>query len=254
MAKRLTNTKIWDKVWFHKLSPKMKCFVRFLDDHCDHAGVWHVNFDLAEFRIGESIQDEIEKLPEGFYYSFDNDEKWFLPKFIEIQNGDIFKEVPEGKKESPIISRVKKQLKGYRYSNNTLYDFYYSLSNHTLSIGFKEEEYKEEEKEDEEDTFGKSENLLSDHDQLAGILIQDKESPDKLWQDDLFRKGLQDLFNLEEETLKEHWQEFWKYKRAGASIVDREPANRIREHFRNWLNKRLENGNGEPPQIDHSKI
>ena len=32
MAKRFTDTELWDKEWFMKLSPKLKCLVKLVRD------------------------------------------------------------------------------------------------------------------------------------------------------------------------------------------------------------------------------
>ncbi len=255
MAKRLTDTNIWEKEWFMDLSPKMKCFVRFLDDHCDHAGVWNVNFKLTQMYIGESVKEELNTLPEGFFYEFDGGKKWFLPKFIEIQNGNIFREVPDGKRLSPIIGKVINKLKGHKYKKDTLYEFYYRLYN-TLPIECEKEEEEEEEsyKEEEEDSFGKSENLLTTTERIDGVRLHDQSVPSKLWEDEGWRSGLRELFGVDDKTLLPYWDSFWKHLRAGASQLDKRPIDKLREHFRNWLNKQDFNSNGTTGEIDLSKI
>ena len=65
MAKRFIDTKMWDKAWFRKLSPKNKLIWLYLLTRCDHAGIWDADWDLAEFMIGEwvdydSLPDEIK--------------------------------------------------------------------------------------------------------------------------------------------------------------------------------------------------
>lgn len=55
VAKRFTDTGKWDRAWFRKLPAKMKCAWIFLCDRCDHAGVWEIDEDAAEFFIGEPV-------------------------------------------------------------------------------------------------------------------------------------------------------------------------------------------------------
>lgn len=145
MAKRMRDSRIWSKKWFQDLSPNMKLFVGYLDDQCHFTGVWDVNFREAEFYMGVDITNELDKLPEGFYYSFDNGEKWFLPKFIERQNGDIFKPLEGDKKEAKVVTSIKKHLSQLRYNDElSLLDLYALLmgkQTHTLPLtkGTKEE-------------------------------------------------------------------------------------------------------------------
>ena len=57
MAKRFTDTDLWDKEWFSTLSCKHKCLIRFLFDKCDQSGVWSSNFALASVYIGETVTE-----------------------------------------------------------------------------------------------------------------------------------------------------------------------------------------------------
>ena len=62
MAKRFIDTKIWDKAWFRKLTPKNKLFWVYLLTKCDHAGIWDADWEAAEFYIGEWV--DYSELPE----------------------------------------------------------------------------------------------------------------------------------------------------------------------------------------------
>lgn len=55
MAKRFSDTEIWNKEWFLNLSLKHKMLVKFLFDNCDCAGVYEPNYALLSFYIGEKI-------------------------------------------------------------------------------------------------------------------------------------------------------------------------------------------------------
>jgi hypothetical protein len=74
MAKRFTDTEIWNKEWYLALSLKHKMLVKFLFDNCDCAGIYEPNFILLSFYIGEKITAEdfnelkqIRKLNNGNY-------------------------------------------------------------------------------------------------------------------------------------------------------------------------------------------
>mgnify|MGYP002379806031 CR=1 FL=1 len=91
--KRFTDTDIWDKEWFMKLSPKHKCLLRFIFDKCDAAGVWTPNWVLASAYVNDTnpcssedldqLTEQIEFLPNG---------KVFIPEFIMFQYGKLSKD------------------------------------------------------------------------------------------------------------------------------------------------------------------
>ena len=76
MAKRFTDTEIWDKQWFMDLSPRMKCFVKYVRDKCDVAGIWYANYILASVYIGEHVSED---------------------ELLGIDNGEQFVKISEGK-------------------------------------------------------------------------------------------------------------------------------------------------------------
>ena len=90
MAKRFTDTDKWKKPFIKGLPIEYKCFWFFLLDDCDHAGIWHVDIEIASLRLG--IQLSLQKA-RGFFaekvVEFDNGTKWFLPDFIEFQYGSL---------------------------------------------------------------------------------------------------------------------------------------------------------------------
>ena len=113
MAKRLTDTEIWDKEWFMSLNPKLKCFVKFVIDKCDLAGVWSPNYNLASIYITEKVTEaelllidngnQFQKLPNG---------KIFCRGFIDFQNGQLKDNSPIHKK---ILSILNSHCIGYIY-------------------------------------------------------------------------------------------------------------------------------------------
>tara|TARA_R110002167_G_scaffold317889_4_gene523503 strand:- start:705 stop:1370 length:666 start_codon:yes stop_codon:yes gene_type:complete len=90
MAKRHTDTGIFDQQWFQQLAPAYKCFWFYLCAKCDHAGIWDVNLPLAKFYIGsEEIGevDEVLKLFEDRIVDLGND-KWYLKKYVSFHHGE----------------------------------------------------------------------------------------------------------------------------------------------------------------------
>jgi len=132
MAKRFTDTGIWEKEWFMKLSPKHKCLFRYLTERCDAAGVWEPNWKLASIYIGEDVDfsdtvpfsDQLEKLPNG---------KIWLTGFITFQYGKLSDKSPA---HIPVFKSIEK---------NSLYDRVFNrVSNRVVE----KEKYKEEDKEE----------------------------------------------------------------------------------------------------------
>ena len=90
MAKRLTDTVKWDKIWFRKLKPLHKCMWFYICDKCDHAGIWEVDFETAEYYIGEKL--DIKQIEEVFakqFKSIDNGKRWIIIDFITFQYGQL---------------------------------------------------------------------------------------------------------------------------------------------------------------------
>ena len=55
MAKRFTDTEKWKKPFIRGLQGAYKLLWLYICDDCDHAGVWQVDIDVAQIRIGEKI-------------------------------------------------------------------------------------------------------------------------------------------------------------------------------------------------------
>ena len=59
MAKRFIETDIWKKKWFRKLPTNVKLFYFYILTNCDHAGMYDVDLELAEFQIGMDIDKDM---------------------------------------------------------------------------------------------------------------------------------------------------------------------------------------------------
>ena len=90
MAKRYRATDIWKKPFIKSLPAVYKLFWFYLLDDCDHAGIWQVDFEVAELRVGEKLNPKTAIAAFGDKIQvFDNGTKWFIVDFIEFQYGEL---------------------------------------------------------------------------------------------------------------------------------------------------------------------
>ncbi len=106
MAKRMTATEKWEDPWFQNLEPKYKLFWMFILDRCDHAGVWQVNIRAASFFVGvEYSEGDILTVFDGRIIPVNGGERWFIPKFIEFQYGELN---PQNRAHAAALAILKK--------------------------------------------------------------------------------------------------------------------------------------------------
>ena len=152
MAKRFTDTNIWDDPWFRKLAPKYKEFWRYLYEKCDYAGIWKKDFEMASFLIGEEIKEEevlrLFNTKEKQRIVILNDEKWFIPQFIHFQYGKLN---PQNKIHLSIINILKKEgvYKSYLRVNKGLAKGYLTLKEKEKEKEKDKDKEKDKEKEEE---------------------------------------------------------------------------------------------------------
>lgn len=90
MAKRFTDTDKWKKGFIKNLPAKYKLLWLYILDDCNHAGIWDTDFEVASIRIGSKINEkEAAKVLSEQIKIFDGGNKWFLPKFIDFQYGQL---------------------------------------------------------------------------------------------------------------------------------------------------------------------
>ena len=86
MAKRFTDTEKWKKPFIRGLQGAYKLLWIYICDDCDHAGIWQVDLEVAQIRIGEPLNmEEAIRVFGDKIVIFDNGNKWFIPSFIEFQ-------------------------------------------------------------------------------------------------------------------------------------------------------------------------
>lgn len=90
MAKRFTDTDKWKKPFLRGMKAPYKLLWIYILDECDHAGVWQVDLEVAEIKIGEKLKlDDALKFFEGKIIILDNGNKWFILDFIDFQYGTL---------------------------------------------------------------------------------------------------------------------------------------------------------------------
>jgi hypothetical protein len=95
MAKRFTDTNKYKKPFIRSLPAAYKLMWDFLYHDCDHAGIWIVDFEIAQAYIGKdavvSKETSLKMFNEGEIriVELDGGKKWFIPSFIEFQYGHL---------------------------------------------------------------------------------------------------------------------------------------------------------------------
>lgn len=106
MAKRFTDSEKWKKPFIRSMKAPYKLLWLYILDECDHAGIWQVDFDVAEIKIGEKLKkDDAKKYLIEHIIEFENGEKWFIPDFIEFQYGQLN---PENRAHNSVIHILTK--------------------------------------------------------------------------------------------------------------------------------------------------
>jgi hypothetical protein len=90
MAKRFTNTDKYKSRFFRGLKGAYKLLWDYIQHDCDHAGVWIVDFEVAQIFIGADMPvNEVEAL--GVFGEMvvvvDGGSRWWVPSFVEEQYG-----------------------------------------------------------------------------------------------------------------------------------------------------------------------
>lgn len=146
MAKRFTDTKKWIKPWFGELTLKQKILWLLICDNCDAAGIADFSTKFFSVAVGFPVKKETLDKAFGNRILWIENNKFFIPSFIEFQYGQLTESC---KPHKPIIKELEKMgllvlengkgivrvSKGYSKGINTL-------------------EEKEKEKEQEKETKG----------------------------------------------------------------------------------------------------
>ena len=115
MAKRFTDTEKWKKPFIRGLQGAYKLLWLYICDDCDHAGIWQVDIEVAQIRIGEKIDSkEAVKSFDEKIIIFDKGNKWFIPSFLEFQYPSGLN--PDNRAHNSVIILLEKY--SLRISNN----------------------------------------------------------------------------------------------------------------------------------------
>ena len=118
MAKRFTCTEKWEDPWFRNLLREYQIFWIYLLDKCDPAGVWKVDFEMAEFCLKQKLSEkEITNAFKDRIKVFDGGQRWFVPKFIAFQYGTLDEMCNPHKSIFKLLRSYK--LEGYLEGINT---------------------------------------------------------------------------------------------------------------------------------------
>lgn len=76
MASRFTNSEKWRNPWFRRLPSPAKLVWLYLNDECDHAGIWTADYEMAGLL--------------GLKFSRRDLDTWFTAKLIHLSTEKIF--------------------------------------------------------------------------------------------------------------------------------------------------------------------
>lgn len=113
MAKRFTDTNKYKNPFIRGLQGPYKVLWDYLYHDCDHAGIWIVDFEIAQIYVGADLcigRNEalgVFNSDKKRIIEINNGEKWFIPGFIEFQYGKLNKENRAHKSVIDILTKNK---------------------------------------------------------------------------------------------------------------------------------------------------
>lgn len=95
MAKRFTDTDKYKKAFIRGLPGAYKLLWDYLCCDCNHAGVWHKDFEIAQIYLGKDMP--VNEQDALLYFNtdtervrvFDDGLKWFISPFVGFQYGKL---------------------------------------------------------------------------------------------------------------------------------------------------------------------
>ena len=117
ISKRQSDTEKYNKKFMRELPAPYKILWDYLYLNCSHAGIWHVEIDVAQLRVGQDAPISAEEAIKQFNKDqervivLDNGKKWFIKGFVEFQQS-IFSLSglnPINKVHASIINILKKE-------------------------------------------------------------------------------------------------------------------------------------------------
>jgi hypothetical protein len=95
MAKRFTDTEKYRKEFIRSLPGAYKLLWDFIVNECNHAGIWYVDFEIAQICVGRDMPVGKDKAlclfneGEDRILELENGKKWFIIPFIAFQYGKL---------------------------------------------------------------------------------------------------------------------------------------------------------------------
>src|SRR3972149_11639439 len=95
MSKRFTDTEKYKKKFIRELPGAYKLFWDYLYHDCSFAGIWYVDFEVAQIRIGKDMPKDKEEAIKLFnkheqpIIILNGGSKWFIKAFILFQYGEL---------------------------------------------------------------------------------------------------------------------------------------------------------------------
>jgi hypothetical protein len=95
MAKRFTDTEKYRKGFIRALPGAYKLLWDFIVNECNHAGIWYVDFEIAQICLGKDMpvgKDKALRLfneGEERILELENGKKWLIIPFIAFQYGKL---------------------------------------------------------------------------------------------------------------------------------------------------------------------
>jgi hypothetical protein len=113
MAKRFTDTQKYQKPFFRGLRGPYKLLWDYLYHSCDNAGIWIVDFEIAQLYVGKDMpigREDAIKIFKEKVVVFDGGKKWFIPSFIEFQYDVLMDQLnPNNNAHLSVIKKLKKE-------------------------------------------------------------------------------------------------------------------------------------------------
>ncbi len=109
MFKRFTDCQKWLDPWYRTLPLEYKLLWNFICDHCDNAGVWKIDFEVAAFFIGAPVEPVKSLEYYGHRIHVLSPAHWLISQFVDFQFGLL-------SSESPLHRSVLKLIEKYRVS------------------------------------------------------------------------------------------------------------------------------------------
>lgn len=228
MAKRYTDTDKWKKPFIKSLPLEYKAFFLYLLDECDHAGIWHVEIEVAAARLGTNLSlDKALKLYKDRVFEFDNKTKWFVLDFVKFQYGVL-----------DIKNKVHKSVADKLGNYNLL--IYLENENKGLPRGLQDPKDKDKEKDKDMVIGG-----VGDFSPDSNFAMRPKQAPE-------FQQ-VHEFFVRQGKTHAEAKKFFDHYEGVGW-MQGITPIINWASFASKWISNPLPSRNNEPPKEDTNAI